>query len=460
MKTSNLFPMGRTLICGLTLFTAPQIVRAQPQAQPRPPQSAINLNAKIALPAQFTAVQFFDALAKSVNTRFVVPIPDKDQLTQLNQLFGGRERRFPEIAGQYMEIVGYRFSNSTPSADLITVRLPDETLYPVLPVEKNSEPFLRLLVALSPAQIDQMYLRGYLTTQDLTPAQTPLYLEAVRANSNVSNLLPTGDKPPTDAQILAQPLHFRFAFQATALFTDDEAWPWLAVFDYGTGLIWNPLVGTDTKALATAASERPSPAMGQTQTVGDTSDKARATTVDYPQTQATTVGAAFDTIEQKLGQTLVFDANLYPKRLRATPIVISAGRYNAGELLTAASASAGLESRFYNDVPTLELRPPQQPMSQLPPLVEQSQQKLRRLSLLSVELPFHPSRFERQTVRFSELSGAEKFYLQARLLNEYTEGYDKIDLSKHTFRFANQLLFIADSGGPDSPFVTSILQLW
>lgn len=41
-----------------------------------------------------------------------------------------------------------------------------------------------------------------------------------------------------------------------------------------------------------------------------------------------------------------------------------------------------------------------------------------------------------------------------------SEGYDKIDLSKHTFRFENQLYFIGLTDDVNSPFETSYLQLW
>ena len=120
MQTSNYL-----LICAtLTALGAPQIARAQ--QQPRPPRSAVNLDAKIVLPAQFSAPQFFDALAKAVNTRFVVPMLNESQLTQLNEKFGGRAASFPEIVAQYGEIVGYPFFNSSREVDLIKVNLPDE----------------------------------------------------------------------------------------------------------------------------------------------------------------------------------------------------------------------------------------------------------------------------------------------------------------------------------------------
>lgn len=407
-------------------------------------------------------MEFFDALAKAVNTRFVVPMPDKNQLVQLNARFGGRERKFSDIAGQYMEIVGYPFSNSTREIDLIKVRLPDEMIYPVKPIDENYAAFLRLLAALSTDQINQMYLQNGLTVKDLTPAQIPLYLEARHKNANVAFVL--GDnKPLTDEQILAQPVRFSFAFQAKALFTDDEALPSLALFDYGTGLIWDPLVGADTKAFEKAAYEQDATSatpVGQINKTSNSSEKANATTLDYPQTRATTVGAALDDIGSKIGQTIVFDGELYARKVRATPIIISAGAYRADELLDAIGASFGAQSVFRNDVPTLEKRLPQKPISQLPPLVEQAQEKLRQLSFNAAGLPFLSSRFERKQTLYSELNGTERFYLRAKLLNENTEDYDKIDLSKHTFRFADQLLFIGETGGPDVPFVSSSLQLW
>lgn len=460
MKTINSLSLLCAFLGAATPLGVAQIARAQ--EQPRPPQSAIDFDAKIALPAQFSATEFFETLARATGTRVVAPLPGDAQLIQLNQRFGGRELTFSQFAQLYEATLNYSLSKSRGDANLTQVRLPDEMIYPVRPIRESSAPFLRLLVALSPAQIERMYLQNGLTAQDLTSAQIPLYLEVRRTNA-ISNFLKIGEKPPSDAEILAQPLRFSFAFQAVALFTDDESLPSLSLFDYGKGLIWDPLVSTDTKAFAKAAYERSAARLtpvGQIDTSSISSEKARATTLDYPQTRATNVGAALDALEAELGQTVVFDGTLFPRRVRAVPIIISAGRYHADEMLDALAASVGAQSRFYNDVPTLEKRPPQQPMSQMPPLVEQSQQKLQRLSLQSAGLPFFPMRFERPQTLYSELWGSEILYLHAKLLNENTKGYDEIDLSKHTFRFANEFYFIGRSGGPNSPFVTSSLQLW
>ena len=361
MKTSQLFsPKTRALICGLVLLGAPQIARAQPADQPQtpqPPQSALRPDATVALPAQFSAAQFFDALAKAANARIVAPLPGDTQLARLRQTAGAQTLTVKQIFPLYEQAMGYRFSNSNFDGDLIKVRLPDETIYPTPPVDQRYQPFLRLLLALSREQIDQMYLRGTLSAQDLTPAQIPLYLEARRKNPNVA-FGAADEKSLTDAQILAQPLRFRFAFTATASLPDNEqVWP-LGLYNYGTGLIWDPLVGANTKALQDAAFKPISAPAGQTYTVGVTSEQSRLVVLEFPQTQATTVGAAFDAVEQKLGQKIVFDASLDPQKLRAQPVVISAGRYRADELMTAVAASVGLDNLFRNGVPTLELRAP------------------------------------------------------------------------------------------------------
>ena len=455
MKT----PVIPALLCAVATLGAPQLSHAQ--QQPRPATSEITGQEKIVLPAQFGATQFYDVLAQATDARIVAPVPNAEQLAQLNQKFGARELTLKEIVPLYQEIVGYKFSNSTGDGNLIKVRLPDEMIYPARQVDENYAAFLRLLVALSPAQIEQMYLQNGLTVQDLTPAQIPLYLEARQKNANVAMVL--GDnKPLTDEQILAQKVRFRFAFQAVALFTDDEALPSLSLFDYGTGLIWDPLVPADTKKFekyfeqGTMVEGTATPAK---LVVADLA-KAINTPLDFAQTQTTTLNQMLYQIGRTTGQPVAIGAGLKSKKLSATPIIITAGNYKSGELTDAVAATAGLEFGFLNNAPTLTRRRPQQPISQLPPLVEAAQQKLRRLSLESSGLPFFAERFERQSVSYQYLSGAEKFYLKAKLLNEQTEGYDKIDLSKHTFRFKNQLYFIGQTGDRNTPFVTSSLQLW
>ena len=459
MKTSSQLYIVFALSCAVATLAAPQFSLAQ--QQPRPPQSAINPDATIALPAQFTAMQFFDAAAQATNARIVAPVPSAEQLVQLCQKLGGRTLTFQEIVPLYQEILGYGFSNSMGEGNLIKVRLPDELIYSTRSIDENAAAFLRLLAALTPAQIEQMYLQNGLTLQDLTPAQIPLYLEARRKNSNVQFFLGE-NKPLTDAQILAQPVRFRFAFQAVALFTDDEALPSLPLFDYGTGLIWDPLVGADTKKFEKyfdQATLVEGTAMPARPAIADLA-KAINTPLDFAQTQTTTLNQMLYQIGRATGQPIAIDPNLKSKKLSATPLVITKGSYKTGELTAAVAAGAGLEFGFLNNVPTLTRRRPQQPISQLPPLVEAAQQKLRRLSLESSGLPFSDDRFERQSVSYQYLSGAEKFYLQSRLLNENTQGADKIDLSKHTFRFKNQLYFIGQTGDRDTPFVTSSLQLW
>ena len=457
--------MHRNLVTSLlgAALGALIVVGAAPlaRAQERPAPRAVNVDAKVVLPARWSATQFFDALAKATNARIVAPLPDDKQLAQLNRNLDGQALTLQEIAPLYQKSLGYELTNLGGRSDLIGVRLPDALIYPTLSLDERYAAYLRLLVALSPAQIERMYLRDGLTVEDLTPAQRPLYLEARRKNENVSYVL-GANKPLSDQQILAQTVRFRFAFQAVALFTDDEALPTLALFDYGTGLAWDPLVGADTKKLeslfdeGTMVKEVPTPAK---QAAGDVS-KALNTPVGFGQTQATTLGAALDQIGRASGQTVAFGAGLNARRLRATPLVISGGNYKAGELTAAVAASAGLEFGFLNNVPTLTRRRPQQPISQLPPLVDQAQQKLRRLPLRGSGLPFSQDRFDGKEVSYDYLSGAEKFFLRAKLLNENTKGYDEIDLSKHSFRFANRLYFIGKTGSLNSPFVTSSLQIW
>ena len=446
-------------LCAVAALRTPQIVRAQ--EQPRPVTSAITGQEKIALPAQFGATQFYDVLAQATDARIVAPIPNAEQLAQLNQKLGARELTLKEIVPLYGEIVGYNFSKPTGDGNLIKVRLPDEMIYPTKTIDEKYAAFLRLLAALTPAQIERMYLQNGLTVQDLTPAQSALYLEARQKNTNVAMVL--GDnKPLTDEQILAQKVRFRFAFQAVALFTDDEALPSLPLFDYGTGLIWDPLVAADTKAFEKFFDHGTMVEPSLVSAVIATGDRAKAfgAPLDFEQTQTTTLGAMLDQIGRATGQTIAFDRGLNVRKLRQTPLLVSAGAYNASELTVAVAATAGLEFGFLNDVATLVRRQPQEPISQLPPLVVEAQQKLRRLSLESSGLPFAPDRFEGKSIGSDSLRGAEKFYLQTKLLNENTEGYDKIDLSKHTFRFANQLYFIGQTGDRDTPFVTSSLQLW
>ncbi len=447
-------------LIALAALGIPQIARAQ--EQPRPAQSAVELDAKVALPAKFSAPQFFDALAKATNVRFVAPVPGGEQLAQLNQKMGGKTLTFPEIVPLYEQTLGYRFSSSQSDGYVVKVRLPDEMIYPTFSIRENKADFLRLLVELSPDQINRMYLQGGLTVKDLTPAQTQMYLELRRKNAR-GVFYRLGDKTLTDAEMLAQPVRLSFSFEAVALFINDEALPALPLFDYGTGLIWNPLVSTDTEAFAKTAYERDKAKhtpIGQTNTSSISSDKARATMLEYPQTSVTTVGAALKQIEDGLDQTVVFDSSLVARQVRATPIIISAGRYRADQLFEGVGESVGAKSVFYDDVPTLEKRAPQQQISQLPPLVEAAQGKLQRLSLRSAGLPFLPSRFERPQTFYSELFGSELIYLRAKLLNENTKGYDQIDLSKHTYRFANQLYFTSRSGDINTPFITSSVQIW
>ena len=165
-------------------------------------------------------------------------------------------------------------------------------------------------------------------------------------------------------------------------------------------------------------------------------------------------------IERASGQTIAFGQATNAERLRATPILVSAGDYKSGELTFAVAATAGLQFGFYNGAPTLTLRQSQQPISQLPLLVEQGQAKLRRLSLRGSGLPFAEDRFDSKEVKYDYLTGAEKFYLRAKLLNEQTEGFDQIDLSKYNYRFENRLFFIGQTNDIDEPFMTSIVGLW
>ena len=460
MKTRFSLSLSYALFIAVATVGAPQIARAQ--QQPRPAPRTISADTKITLPAQFSAPQFFDALADATNARIVAPVPDDAQLAQLRARMGGKTLTPPEIWPLYEQTLGYRFANSHFDGEFITVRLPDEMIYPTKTISENKAAFLRLLVAFSPEQINRMYLQGGLTVEDLTPEQTRLYLEALRKSADVYYV--TGsNKPLSDEQMLAQPVRFSFSFEAVALFTDDESLPSLPIFDYSTGLIWNPLVGANTNAFAKDAYARDVAArtpIGTTLTASISSEKARATTLDYAQTQATTVGAALDAIAAKLGQTIVLDSEFYAPRARATPIVISAGRFRADELLDAIASCIGAQSVFRNDAPTLEKRAPQQPISQLPPLVAEAQNKLQRLSLRSAGLPFLPSRFERRQTLYSELTGSEELYLRAKLLNENTDGYDQIDLSKHTFRFVNRISFTGQTGSIDAPFITSTMQIW
>ena len=457
MKISTNLSLTCALLGAVATLGAPQIVCAQ--QQPRRAQSAINVDAKIVFFTQFDASQFFDALAKATKARIVAPAPDAKQLAKLNQSLGGKTLTLEEIAPLYQSAVGYDLANV--AGDLIKVRLPDALLYPTPTLDENYAAFLRLADALSPAQIEQMNLQSGLTVQDLTPAQSALYLEARRKNANVAYVL--GDnKPMTDEQILAQPVRFRFAFQAKALFTDDEALPSLALFDYGTGLIWNPLVGADTKKFEKFFNQ--GTMVEGTATPGKpiVADMAKAmnTPLNFEQRQTTTFNQLLYKIGKATGQPVAIGAELKSKKLSATPILITAGNYKTGELTDAVAASVGLQFGFLNGVPTLTKRRAEQPISQLPPLVEAAEQKLRRLPLENSGLPFSADRFERKSIGYEYLSGAEIFYLRAKLLNENTEGYDKIDLSKHTFRFANQLLFIGQTGDRNTPFVTSSLQLW
>lgn len=457
MKFSNPLSLICAMLGAVAALGAPQISRAQ--EQPRRAQSAITGDEKIALPAQFSAPQFFDVLAKATDTRVVAPLPNAEQLVQLNQTLGGQTLTFKEVVPLYEKTLGYRLS---PGGDnIISVRLPDAMIYPPRRIDENYAAFLRLLVALSPAQIEQMNLQNGLTVADLTPAQTPLYLEARRKNANITFTLGE-DKALTDAQILAQAVRFRFAFQAVALFTDDESLPALPLFDYGTGLIWDPLVPADTKAFEKFFDEGTMVKPSWTSATIATGDgvKAFSAPLDFGQTQTTTLNQMLYQIGRATGQPIAIGAGLKSKKLSATPIVITAGNYKSGELTDAVAASAGLEFGFSNGVPTLTRRRPQQPISQLPPLVEQAQQKLRRLPLESSGLPFSPERFGGEDVSYEYLAGAEKFALRAKLLNENAEGTDKIDLSKHTYRFANQLHFIGQTGDINTPYVTSSLQLW
>ena len=455
--------MKPSLLCALigatAAFSAPQTARAQ--QQPRPPQRSISADAKVTLPAQFDAPQFFDALAKAANIRIVAPLPDEKQLAQLNQKLGGQTLTLKEIVLFYQETLGYNLSTPTEKNNLVNVRLPDEMIYPRQSIDENYAAFLRLLAALSPAQIERMNLQNGLTVEDLTPEQVTLYLEARRKNANVKMVL-GDDKPLTNAQILAQPVRFRFAFQAVALFADDESLPALPLFDYTTGLIWNPLVAADTKKFEKYFDEgtmvEPSAMPAKVAVAGLA--KAINTPLNFAQIQTTTIGAMLDQIERASGQTIAFGEETNANRLRATPIIVAAGAYKTGELTFAVAACAGLEFGFLNNVPTLVFRRPQQPISQLPPLVEAAQQKLRRLSFQQSGLPFTEDRFDGKEIDYKYLSGAEKFFLRTKLLNEQTEGYDKIDLSKHSFRFANQLFFVGQTDDLNAPFVTSSLQLW
>ena len=326
---------------------------------------------------------------------------------------------------------------------------------------KRYAAFLRLADALSPEQIEQMNRQNGLTVGDLTPAQSALYLEARRANPNVKFVL-NEKKPLTDAQITVQGVRFRFAFQAVALFTDDEALPELPLFDYATGLIWDPLVAADTKKFEKYFNEGTMVAGTASPARPAVADLARAinTPLQFERTQTTTFNQRLYQIGRATGQPIAVEASVRSKKLSATPIIVTSGSYKTGELTDAVAASVGLKFGFLNNVPTLTKRRPQPPVSQLPPLVESVQGKLRRLSLESSGLPFDEERFDGADVGYDYLSGAEKFFLRTKLLNEQTEGYDQIDLSKHTYRFTNQLFFIGQTGDLNSPFVTSTLQLW
>ena len=136
--------MKITFVCILLGAVAasgtPQIARAQPpDPQPRPAQSALNLDAKIALPTQFSAPQLFDAVAQATNARIVAPAPDAKQLAQLNQNLDGKTLTFPEIAPLYKNVLGYDFADS--SGNLIKVRLPDEMIYPTPMLDENDAAF-------------------------------------------------------------------------------------------------------------------------------------------------------------------------------------------------------------------------------------------------------------------------------------------------------------------------------
>lgn len=448
---------GRALACGLTLIgtlNAPRMARAQT------PQSALNLDAKVVLPTQFSAAQFYDALAKATGARIVAPIPNAKRLAEMNLALGGRELSAKEVARQFNDIAEIGLSNST-GGNLVTARIPDETLYPTREVDKTSKPFLDLLLSLSREQIDKMYLSGTLTPDDLTAPQRSLYVTARRTGISDNFPFAQNDKPLSDEQILAQPLRFRFALQAQMNFLDDEALPTVPLFDYGTGLVWDALVPMDTKTLRGAADNQIATAVGATQVGAAQLAVDKAAPLEFAQTQTTTLGKALDMVETATGQKLTFDARFEPKRLSARPVVISAGYYSPDELLQALAASVGLQRQWHNNRAVLELRAPQKPISQLPPQVETAQQKLRRLSPDSTTAwPFFGSRFSKKYAGLEELTDGERFFIRAHLLNENTEGYDKIDLSKGRVRFSDTLYFIGQSGGPNTPFVTSIIQIY
>ncbi len=458
MKTSHpirhrVANTGRALACGLTLIgtlNAPRMACAQT------PQSALNLDAKVVLPAQFSVAQFYDALARATGARIVAPIPNSKRLAEMNLALGGRELSAKEIARQFNDIAEIGLSTSTGGGNLVTARIPDETLYPTPAVDKTNQPFLDLLLSLSREQIDKMYLNGTLTPDDLTAPQRSLYLTARRTGSG-NFPVTRDDKPLSDEQILAQPLRFRFALQATMNFVDDEALPTVPLFDYGTGLVWDALVPMDTKTPRFAADNQVATAVGAAQLAVN----KKAAPLEWTQTQTTPLGKSLDIIEAATGQKLTFDARFEPKRLRARPVVISAGHYSPDELLEALAASVGLQCQWGNNSAVLELRAPQKPISQLPLQVETAQQKLRRLSpVWTTAWPFFSSRFSKKYARLEELTNAESFFIRSRLLNENTEGYDKIDLSKGRVRFSDTLYFIGRSGGPNTPFITSSIQIY
>ena len=449
-----------------SLLGAVTIVKTPVFAQ----DTTTNLDNTILFPERFSLVDFFQVLAQASGSRVIAPGNDTDDLTQkLNAEFGGRRLAIRGILEKYFAVSGLAgYSQDS----LVVMEAPflggssDATKTDKAIQEQivRSTPALELIASLNEAQIKQMYQDSYVGADWLTPEQKPLYVEFIRQNHFLNRLKDKPDDVLSAEDIFKAP--YRFFFSLTASFSVEEpgknSTMWIGLYDYGRGLIWNPLV---------PSLENPS-AVKRT-TFNSSSDRVffiadetppPAPELKFDQTRILSVREALNLIEKASGKKIIADKRLTEEKLQQAQVIISQGRYTTEELRQSVPAVIGAELRSVGDSLYLgegDSLGLQWRQSRIVPQVQKARQVLQRLPDPSSAVPFFPYLFDqRRIVDFSKLEDYQKTYIRARLKNDNTRGYDEIDLDKSRIHFANTMWFSGAYGTPPDSVMTMTAQIW
>lgn len=429
------------------------------------------LSKDVSFPKQFTLLEFFNLVSEASQTRFVAPGNEANDLTKkLNAAFANRQYKLKEVIEKYLAISGLAgygedslsvieapFLGTSPDAEKINEQVEAQL--------KISSAALKLVSSLSKEQVEQMYAQGYVGVDWLTPEQRPIYVDFVRQTGLSYQLTKKESSALTDTDILAQPFKFYFSF--TASFSVEEpgrgATSWIGLYDYGTGLIWNPLVpNSDSRVTTTHLLLREGKSFIRT-----VADEVQPSTkeVNFEKGQVLTARVVLDLIQKATGRKIVVDKRLAGNKLQQSKIVLSRGRYTIAELIKSVPATIGAELRPVGEILYLgqgDSLGRRRRQGQLAPQVEKAQQLLRRLPPLAGGIPFFSVMFDqRRVLPFLKLLDVQKIYIRERIKNELIPDYEKYDLNKSQVHFADTIWFSGVHGKPnEGPLLRVNVQIW